>query len=118
MGLCLDPPAIVTELCERGSLAGVLAAARQDAAVAMQLTWPRRLQMAVDAALGMLVSSTGSQLVGGGSGAVIVLQAHSTCGAHEGANPTTHHAVLLRSSLVHSCRSFCTPGPPPSSTAT
>ena len=50
MGLCTSPPAIVTELCSRGSLADVLKAAKRDPA---SLPWPLRLRMAVDAAAGM-----------------------------------------------------------------
>ena len=49
-GLCVSPPAIITELCARGSLADVLKAAKQDPA---SLPWPLRLRMAVDAAAGM-----------------------------------------------------------------
>ena len=50
MGLCTAPPAIVTELCARGSLTDVLKAAKRDPA---SLPWPRRLQMAIGAAAGM-----------------------------------------------------------------
>lgn len=53
MGLCAHPPCLVTEFCERGSLTDCLRAARGDPAVAAQLTWRRRLTMAIDAALGM-----------------------------------------------------------------
>jgi hypothetical protein len=51
MGVCLDPPAVVTEFCARGSLYDVLAAAGGGApALERQLTWARRLNMALDAA--------------------------------------------------------------------
>ena len=53
-GLCRDPPCILSEFCARGSLYDVLAAGRQSAAAAAQLTWHRRLSMLLDAALGML----------------------------------------------------------------
>jgi serine/threonine protein kinase len=59
MGLCLEPPAVVTEYCERGSLYGVLHAARMqqeqgNAALAKELTWQRRLDMLIDTAVGLL----------------------------------------------------------------
>ena len=50
MGICTSPPAIVTELCAKGSLADVLRIATGDPA---SLLWPLRLRMAVDAAAGM-----------------------------------------------------------------
>jgi serine/threonine protein kinase len=50
MGFCAAPPAIVTELCARGSLTDVLKAAGRDPA---SLPWPQRLTMAIDAATGM-----------------------------------------------------------------
>ena len=53
MGLCVDPPCIITEYCERGSLTDVLRAGKRDAAAAAELTWPRRLGMALEAATGM-----------------------------------------------------------------
>ncbi|KAL4457349.1 hypothetical protein ABPG75_012214 [Micractinium tetrahymenae] len=42
------------ELCERGSVADVLLAARQSAEAAAELTVPRRLKMALDSSLGLL----------------------------------------------------------------
>ena len=54
LGLCTEPPCIVTELCAHGSLLDVLKRARTTPAVAAELTWPRRLRMALDAAAGML----------------------------------------------------------------
>ena len=50
MGLCLEPPCIVTEFCARGSLYDVLKKARGAPAFAQQLDWSRRLSMALDAA--------------------------------------------------------------------
>ena len=50
MGLCLEPPCIVTEFCARGSLYDVLKKARGSPAFAQQLDWSRRLSMALDAA--------------------------------------------------------------------
>lgn len=49
-----DPPAVVTEYCARGSLNDVLKRARASTSLAAQLDWPRRLNMALDAAKGML----------------------------------------------------------------
>ena len=49
MGLCLEPPCIVTEFCARGSLYDVLRKARASPPFAQQLDWPRRLGMALDA---------------------------------------------------------------------
>jgi serine/threonine protein kinase len=54
MGMCLKPPCIVTEYCNRGSLYDLLRDARRVPALAAQLSWSRRLSMAVDAARGML----------------------------------------------------------------
>ncbi|KAL0038253.1 hypothetical protein WJX79_010194 [Trebouxia sp. C0005] len=54
MGLCLEPPCIVTEFCARGSLYDVLKKARGTPAFAQQLDWSRRISMALDAAKGVL----------------------------------------------------------------
>lgn len=73
LGVCTDPPLVVTEYCARGSLCDVLKRARSAAmnaaaaaspgngganaaaaaAAAAALDWPRRLAMALDAAKGM-----------------------------------------------------------------
>jgi hypothetical protein len=50
MGVCLEPPCLVTEWCARGSLYDVLAKAARNPTVASQLEWPRRLTMALDGA--------------------------------------------------------------------
>ncbi|KAL4427896.1 hypothetical protein ABPG75_001985 [Micractinium tetrahymenae] len=49
LGICSEPPAIVTEYASHGSLLDVLRGAGQPG-----LTWVRRLSMALDAAKGML----------------------------------------------------------------
>ncbi|KAL4422381.1 hypothetical protein ABPG75_008578 [Micractinium tetrahymenae] len=54
LGVSLDPPAIVTEHCARGTLLALLNAARSSRQLAAALSWQRRLQMAMDAAKGML----------------------------------------------------------------
>jgi hypothetical protein len=54
MGICTDPPCLVTEFCAKGSMTDCLRAARGDANVAAQLTWRRRLSMALDARRGLL----------------------------------------------------------------
>lgn len=54
MGVCLDPLACVTEYCAQGSLFDVLRRARKQPEAAARLTWKRRLNMALEAALGML----------------------------------------------------------------
>lgn len=54
MGLCAMPPCILTEYCPRGSVFDVL---RRPAATA-ELTWHRRLGMALDAARGLLYLHT------------------------------------------------------------
>lgn len=54
LGVCLEPTALITEYCARGSLSDVLRRARTSPALAAQLDWPRRLNMALDAAKGML----------------------------------------------------------------
>eukprot|EP00884_Botryococcus_braunii_P001864 jgi/Botrbrau1/11679/Bobra.0195s0010.1 len=54
MGFCLDPPRIITDYCARGSLSEVLGKARLQPNISAQLTWPRRLSMALHIAKGML----------------------------------------------------------------
>ncbi|KAI7844166.1 hypothetical protein COHA_002301 [Chlorella ohadii] len=54
MGLVALPPALITEYCSRGSLYDCLAAARDNSAAAAQLTWHRRLSMAIDGGTGLL----------------------------------------------------------------
>lgn len=56
MGIVTSPPCLVVELCERGSVTDCLRRARSDPAAATELTWHRRLSIALDAAKGMLVS--------------------------------------------------------------
>lgn len=48
------PPCVVTEYCSRGSLNDVLRAAKNSSAKTAQLDWPRRLNMMLDAAKGMV----------------------------------------------------------------
>ncbi|GAB4823442.1 hypothetical protein N2152v2_010488 [Parachlorella kessleri] len=54
LGVCPTPPCVVSDFCSRGSLNDVLRAAKQNPAKAAQLDWVRRLNMALDAAKGML----------------------------------------------------------------
>ena len=54
MGYCTAPPCMVTEYCASGSLLDVLSLARRQPTFAAQLSWGRRLGMALDAAKGML----------------------------------------------------------------
>lgn len=49
-----SPPRCSAEYCSRGSLYDCLAAAREQPAVAAQLTWRCRLAMAIDAGAGLL----------------------------------------------------------------
>ena len=53
-GSAREPPCVVTEFCARGSLSDVLRAATVDHAKASELTWRRRLRLALDAAAGVL----------------------------------------------------------------
>lgn len=53
LGVCADPPLVLTEYCARGSLCDVLKRASHSPAAAAALDWPRRLAMALDAAKGM-----------------------------------------------------------------
>jgi len=53
LGVCVDPPLVVTEYCARGSLTDVLKRGAATPAGAASLDWPRRLGMALDAAKGM-----------------------------------------------------------------
>ena len=50
MGLCLEPPCMVSEFCARVSLYDVLKKARQSPQLARQLDWPKRVNMLLDAA--------------------------------------------------------------------
>ncbi len=52
-GVTRNPPALVTEYCGRGSVAELLDRARASPAVAAELTWRRRLLIALGAADGM-----------------------------------------------------------------
>ena len=54
LGVCMGPPCIVTEYCSRGSLTDVLRGGKSSPAKAALLDWTRRLNMALDAAKGML----------------------------------------------------------------
>ena len=49
-----EPPCVVTEFCARGSLLDVLRGAAGDRSKAAELTWRRRLRLALDAAAGVL----------------------------------------------------------------
>ncbi|KAL4430022.1 hypothetical protein ABPG77_004392 [Micractinium sp. CCAP 211/92] len=60
MGVCRAPPCIITEYCPKGNLTSVLMAAKRDAALSAELTWRRRLGMALDAARGMVYLHTRS----------------------------------------------------------
>ncbi|GAB4820775.1 hypothetical protein N2152v2_007821 [Parachlorella kessleri] len=53
LGLCLLPPCLVSEFCPRGSLYDILREARTSHKLASQLTWARRLSIAVQTAQGM-----------------------------------------------------------------
>eukprot|EP00884_Botryococcus_braunii_P001879 jgi/Botrbrau1/11692/Bobra.0195s0023.1 len=50
MGVCLDPPCLITEWCARGSLADILQKALTQPDVASQLSWFRRLVIALEVA--------------------------------------------------------------------
>ncbi|GAB4821070.1 hypothetical protein N2152v2_008116 [Parachlorella kessleri] len=54
LGVCPTPPCVVSDFCSRGSLNDVLQAAKRSPAKAAQLDWVKRLNMALDAAKGML----------------------------------------------------------------
>ena len=54
LGVCLQPPSIVTEYCARRSLTDVLRGAKSSPAKAGEMAWVRRLNMVLDAAKGML----------------------------------------------------------------
>ncbi|CAL8469015.1 g8556 [Coccomyxa elongata] len=54
LGACSSPPCMITEFCARGSLLDILSRARDNPAAAAELGWPRRLNMALEAAKGML----------------------------------------------------------------
>ena len=50
LGVCAEPACIVTEYCSKGSLTDVLRRGRASLAHRAALDWPRRLNMAMDAA--------------------------------------------------------------------
>ena len=50
MGICLDPPCLVTEWCSRGSLYDVIGRAARKDPRHPPLDWMRSLSMALDAA--------------------------------------------------------------------
>ncbi|KAA6428246.1 MAG: PAS domain-containing tyrosine kinase [Trebouxia sp. A1-2] len=54
LGVCLEPPCMVAEFCARGSLHDVLTRASRSKTLQQQLDWVRRINMALDAAKGML----------------------------------------------------------------
>eukprot|EP00884_Botryococcus_braunii_P012358 jgi/Botrbrau1/21122/Bobra.0061s0017.1 len=54
MGLCLERPCLITELCSKGSLADLLAKAHAQASMAAHMGWLRRLKMAWEIAKGIL----------------------------------------------------------------
>ena len=60
LGICVAPPAIVSEFCPRGSLCDILRQARQGVGV-RELTWQRRLSM-----VRVVGVHTGSHVPGGG----------------------------------------------------
>ncbi len=50
MGVCMDPPSLVTEYCSRGSLASILDKANKQPEMASCLSWIRRLTMIIEVA--------------------------------------------------------------------
>jgi Protein tyrosine and serine/threonine kinase len=66
LGICTEPACVVTEYCARGSLTDVLRRARCSPAHAAPLDWPRRINMALDAAKVrcMLSGSAGNRRLG------------------------------------------------------
>ncbi|KAK9868869.1 hypothetical protein WJX84_005074 [Apatococcus fuscideae] len=53
LGVCTQPPCVITEFCARGSMLDALQRAHKSQAMAMELDWRKRLSMALDAAKGM-----------------------------------------------------------------
>ena len=53
-GICVNPPAIVTEYMERGSMLDVIRLAKANPLEAKKLTWMRRVRMLKDAAEGLV----------------------------------------------------------------
>ncbi|KAH7616281.1 putative serine/threonine-protein kinase drkA [Nannochloris sp. 'desiccata'] len=54
LGMCSDPPCMVTELCSRGSLFDTMKKCKSNPNLAANLIWVRRLSMLIDAAAGMV----------------------------------------------------------------
>lgn len=53
LALCSEPPCLITEKCEPGSLLDILHRAKDEPSVGSLLTWDKRLGIAGDAAAGM-----------------------------------------------------------------
>ena len=58
LGITISPASVVTEFCERGSLAGVLQTALNDSNRAKELTWSNRMGLAAGCVRGMLYLHT------------------------------------------------------------
>ena len=54
IGFCILPPCITLEYCQKGSLYDLLRNGTTDPQIAAELSWGRRVRMAVDVAAGML----------------------------------------------------------------
>jgi len=54
LGMCSDPPCMVTELCSQGSLFDAMRRCKSDPNLAANFTWKQRLDILIDAAAGML----------------------------------------------------------------
>jgi hypothetical protein len=68
MGVCTNPPAIITEYCERGSLTGLLQAAKALPERAAEMTWRFRIRMVRACMLACVCACIG------GGGGVLLLQ--------------------------------------------
>lgn len=69
MGLCLNPPTLVSEYCPRGALFDILQQARTTPAVARQLDWRKRLSLVRLPAAA--TPTAGLSCVGGGRGQAV-----------------------------------------------
>ena len=103
MGVCITPPAIVTEYCERGSLTSLLQAAKALPERAAELTWRYRVRMVrswplfvlrEDAAYLQFVSTPRCRCMH-----TLSSPMHTCCGADPGR--CTRHAVPARQHTPH-----------------
>jgi hypothetical protein len=108
MGVCITPPAIVTEHCERGSLISLLQVAKALPERAAELTWRYRVRMVRSLPI----------LVWREEAVYLQFAPKLCCRCKHTLSSPMHHLLRCRSWALHEACCTCTTAPPPSSTAT